>query len=61
VKNINITKIAASIFIAVSIVHLMNFFIGGVISVWGFVIPPNISLVVSLILGLLAFKLITLK
>ncbi len=60
-KNINITKIAASIFIAVSIVHLMNFFIGGVISVWGFVIPPNISLVVSLILGLLAFKLITLK
>ena len=60
-KNINITKIAASIFIAVSIVHLMNFFIGGVISVWGFVIPPNSSLVVSLILGLLAFKLITLK
>ena len=60
-KSINITKIAASIFIAVSIVHLMNFFIGGVISVWGFVIPPNISLVVSLILGLVAFKLITLK
>lgn len=60
-KSIYITKIAASIFIAVSIVHLMNFFIGGVISVWGFAIPANISLVVSLILGLLAFKLITLK
>ena len=60
-KSIYITKIAASIFLTVSIVHLMNFFIGGVISVWGFAIPANISLVVSLILGLLAFKLITLK
>jgi hypothetical protein len=39
----------------------MNFFIGGVISVWSFVIPPFISLVVSFIAGLIAFKLITLK
>jgi len=61
VKSTYITKIAASIFVAVSIIHFMNFIIGGVISVWGFAIPPYISLVVSLILGLLAFKLITLK
>ena len=60
-KNIYITKIAASIFIAVSIIHLTNFFIGGVISVWSFVIPPFISLVVSFISGLIAFKLIILK
>jgi len=61
VKNIYITKSAAIIFTAVSIVHLINFFIGGVISVWGFTIPANISLVLSLILGFLAFKLRTLK
>jgi len=61
VKSIYITKSAAVIFTVVSIVHLINFFIGGVISVWGFTIPANISLVLSLILGFLAFKLRTLK
>ena len=61
VKNIYITKTASVIFTVVSIVHLINFFIGGVISVWGFAIPANISLVLSLILGFLAFKLRTLK
>jgi hypothetical protein len=61
VKSIYITKIAAVIFTVVSIIHLMNFFIGGVISVWGFDIPANLSLVLSLILGFLAFQLRTLK
>jgi len=61
VKGVYVPKIAAFIFIAVSIIHLMNFFVGGVISVWGFSIPPYISLVVSLILGFLAVKLITTK
>jgi hypothetical protein len=61
VKSIYITKSAAVIFSVVSIAHLINFFIGGVISVWGFTIPANLSLVLSLILGFLAFKLRTLK
>ena len=60
-KSIYVTKTAAVIFTAVSIIHLINFFIGGVISVWGFAIPANLSLVLSLILGFLAFKLRTLK
>ena len=58
-KRVYVPKIAAFIFIAVSIIHLINFFVGEVISVWGFPIPPYISLVVSLVLGFLAFKLIT--
>ncbi len=53
--------IAALIFIAGSIIHLINFFIGGIISVLGFVISPYISLVLSPLLGLLAFKLMSLK
>ena len=60
-KSIYITKSAAVIFTVVSIVHLINFFIGGVISVLGFTILANLSLVLSLILGFLAFKLRTLK
>ena len=53
--------IAALIFIAGSIFHLINFFIGGIISVFGFAISPYVSLVLSPLLGLLAFKLMSLK
>ena len=60
-KNVVVTKIAAAIFIAVSIIHLLNFFIGSVISVGGYTIPSNISLVVTFVLWWLAFKLITLR
>tara|TARA_B100000586_G_C19949897_1_gene359193 strand:- start:368 stop:553 length:186 start_codon:yes stop_codon:yes gene_type:complete len=60
-KGSLVIKIAALIFIAVSVIHLINFLVGGVISVWGFAIPSNISLFVTLILGFLAFKLVTLK
>ena len=60
-KGIYVIRIASIIFIVVSISHLMNFFVGGIISVWGFVIPSNFSLLASLILGFLAFRLITLK
>ena len=59
-KNV-VTKIAAAVFMAVSIIHLLNFFIGSVISVGGYIIPSNISLVVTFILWWLAFKLITLR
>ena len=60
-KSNYVTRLAAFIFIAVSIAHLMNFFVGGVIIVWGFVIPPYISLILSLILVFLSIKLITLN
>ncbi|MGE4631115.1 MAG: hypothetical protein AAEC86_11795 [Pseudohongiellaceae bacterium] len=59
-KNV-VTKIAAAVFMAASIIHLLNFFIGSVISVGGYIIPSNISLVVTFILWWLAFKLITLR
>ena len=59
-KNV-VTKIAAAGFMAASIIHLLNFFIGSVISVGGYIIPSNISLVVTFILWWLAFKLITLR
>ena len=59
-KNV-VTKIAAAVFMAASIIHLLNFFIGRVISVGGYIIPSNISLVVTFILWWLAFKLITLR
>jgi len=60
-KNVVVTNIAAAIFIAVSIIHLLNFFIESVISVGGYTIPSNISLVVTFVLWWLAFKLITLR
>ena len=41
-KNV-VTKIAAAVFMAASIIHLLNFFIGSVISVGGYIIPSNIS------------------
>ena len=53
--------IAALIFIAGSILHLINLFFGGIILVFGFAISPYISLVLSPLLGLLAFKLMSLK
>ena len=59
-KNV-VTKIAAAVFMAASIIHLLNFFIGSVISVGGYIVPSNISLVVTFILWWLAFKLITLR
>ena len=60
-KNVFVTKIAAAIFLAVSIIHLLNFLIGSVISVGGYTIPSNISLVVTFVLWWLAFKLATLR
>ena len=59
-KNVVVSKLAA-IFIGASIIHLLNFFIGSVISVAGYTIPSNISLVVTFVLWWLAFKLITLR
>ena len=60
-KNVAVSKFAAAIFIVAFIIHLLNFFIGNVISVAGYTIPSNISLVVTFVLWWLAFKLITLR
>ena len=60
-KGVFLTKVAAFIFLIVSIVHFINFLVGGVVSIWGWVIPPYLSLVLSPILGTLAYKLIILK
>jgi|TARA_B100000953_G_C17865696_1_gene373097 hypothetical protein len=60
-KGVFLTKVAAFIFLIVSIVHFINFLVGGVVSIWGWVIPPYLSLVLSPILGILAYKLIILK
>ncbi len=57
-KNIVVTKIAAVIFIAVSVMHLLNFIFGGLISIAGFIIPANLSLVITFILWFLAYRLI---
>ena len=60
-KNVAVSKFAATIFVVAFIIHLLNFFIGSVISVAGYTIPSNISLVVTFVLWWLAFKLITLR
>ena len=41
-KRITVSKIAAVIFIAVSVMHLLNFIFGGFISIAGFIIPANL-------------------
>lgn len=60
-KRITVSKIAAVIFIAVSVMHLLNFIFGGVISIVGFVIPANLSLAITFILWFLAFRLFTVR
>ena len=58
-KSITVSKIAAVIFIAASVMHLLNFIFGGVISIVGFVIPANLSLAITFILWFLGFRLFT--
>ena len=53
----NQNKIAKIFLFAASLVHLLNFLFAGQMSVWGYVIPPVLSLFVSIFLGYLAFKL----
>ena len=60
-KGIVVTKIAAVIFITVSVMHLFNFIFGHIISIAGFIIPANLSLVITVILWFLAYKLITVR
>ena len=60
-KRITVSKIAAVIFIAVSVMHLLTFIFDGFISIAGFIIPPYLSLVITFILWFLAFKLFAVR
>ena len=53
----NQNKIAKIVLSAAAIVHLLNFLFSGQMSIWGYVIPPVLSLFVSIFLGYLAYKL----
>ena len=45
------------IVLCAALVHLLNFLFSGQMSIWGYVIPPIVSLFVSIFLGYLAYKL----
>jgi len=53
----NQNKIAKIFLSAAAFVHLLNFLFAGQMSIWGYVIPPILSLFVSIFLGYLAYKL----
>ena len=53
----NQNKIAKIFLSAAAFVHLLNFLFTGQMSIWGYVIPPVLSLFVSILLGYLAYKL----
>jgi len=53
----NHNKIAKVFLSAAAMVHLLNFLFAAQMSIWGYVIPPLLSLFVSIFLGYLAYKL----
>ena len=53
----NQNKIAKIVLSVAALVHLLNFLFAGQMSIWGYVIPPVLSLFVSIFLGYLAYKL----
>ena len=53
----NQNKIVRIVLSAAALVHLLNFLFAGQMSIWGYVIPPVLSLFVSILLGYLAYKL----
>ena len=53
----NQNKIAKIFLSAAALVHFINFLFAGQMSIWGYVIPPVLSLFVSILLGYLAYKL----
>ena len=53
----NQNKIVRIVLYAAALVHLLNFLFAGQMSIWGYVIPPVLSLFVSIFLGYLAYKL----
>ena len=53
----NQNKIAKIFLSAAALVHLLNFLFAGQMSIWGYVIPPVLSLFVCIFLTCLAYKL----
>ena len=53
----NQNKVTRIVLCAAALVHLLNFLFSGQMSIWGYVIPPIVSLFVSIFLGYLAYKL----
>ena len=53
----NQNKIAKIFLPAAALVHLLNFLFAGQMSIWGYVIPPVLSLFVCIFLTCLAYKL----
>ena len=53
----NQNKIAKIFLSAAALVHFLNFLFAGQMSIWGFIIPPVLSLFVCILLGYLAYKL----
>ena len=54
---INQNKIAKIVLSAAALVHLLNFLFVSQMSIWGYVIPPVLSLFESIFLGYIAYKL----
>jgi len=55
----NENKIAGIVLFTAASVHLLNFLFAGQMSIWSYVIPPLLSLFISIFLGYLAYKLIS--
>ena len=53
----NQNKVTRIVLCAAALVHFLNFLFSGQMSIWGHVIPPVVSLFVSIFLGYLACKL----
>ena len=53
----NQNRIAKIFLYVAALVHLLNFLFDGQMSIWGYVIPPVLSLFVSIFLGYIAYKL----
>ena len=51
-----VIKLASFVLFWAAILHFLNFVLGGVITVYGFAIPVYFSLVISIILGYLGYK-----
>jgi hypothetical protein len=55
----NENKIAGIVLIAAASVHLLNFLFAGQMLIWSYVIPPLLSLFISIFLGCLSYKLMS--
>ena len=52
-----ILRIASIVIGFASFIHLFNFFMGGVIAIMGYAFPAKASLVISLVLAYLSYRI----